>query len=401
MADKKNKARQRMNVRKCGLVPTTILAMLFVLFFGADMLAAETLEFQVIHKVTREPIPGVELKIDINYEGQQALTNQDGLCEIDLGETTSDRLVIRARKTGFVPMVVGWNPSRDHVTIPDCYTLLLEPGTRIGGIIQNEQGQPISGATVFLLAVDDDDLSQSVDIWDLPVKTDEQGRWQCEIMPADLEVAIRLSHPDYVDDERYGSTPRPPMERLRDMTGVMTMQKGLTVRGRVLDQKGLAIAGASVGQGSSRPGADYPETTTDQEGRFIFKHAKPGQMVLTVQAQGYAPELKEFMADKATQPIEFRLGPGHTLKGQIVDTTGNPIAGAFVAADTWRGHRSLWWWGETDAQGRFQWNDAPLDEVQMGLGKQHYMSVRNFAMSPSEAPVITPAAGTQDTGQGR
>jgi len=178
------------------------------------------------------------------------------------------------------------------------------------------------------------------------------------------------------------------MEKLRDMTGVMTMKRGLTVSGRVLDKNGRAIAGASVAQGSDRHGSSYPSTKTDQEGRFVFKNAKPGQMILTVQAKGHAPDLEELNVHKAMKPIEFRLGPGQTIKGQIVDTAGKPIAGAFVAADTWRSHRSIMWRVDTDAQGRFQWNDAPADEVLVDMGKQHYMSVRNFAMCASPQDYI-------------
>ena len=107
-------------------------------------------------------------------------------------------------------------------------------------------------------------------------------------------------------------------------------------------------------------------------------------MVLTIQAKGYSPELKDFTADKSMEPLEFRLQRGGTVRGRIVDTKGNPVAGAFVAADTWRGHRSLKWRADTDAEGRFEWNEAPTDDVLFDMGKKGYMSVRGYGMSPSE-----------------
>jgi len=55
-----------------------------------------------------------------------------------------------------------------------------------------------------------------------------------------------------------------------------------------------------------------------------------------------------------------------------------------VAADTWRGHRSLRWRVNTDSQGRFEWKDAPPDEVQFDMGKKGYMSVRHLPLSASD-----------------
>ena len=107
-------------------------------------------------------------------------------------------------------------------------------------------------------------------------------------------------------------------------------------------------------------------------------------MILTVQAAGHAPDLKQIVVHKEAEPVEFRLERGRTLRGQVVDKAGHPIAGAFVAVDTWRGHRSLRWRVDTDAGGRFQWDEAPADEVLVDLGKQHYMSVRHNPRTASD-----------------
>lgn len=42
------------------------------------------------------------------------------------------------------------------------------------------------------------------------------------------------------------------MSKLRDMTGIMVMKKGLEVNGIVMDVNGKAIANALVAQGSDR-----------------------------------------------------------------------------------------------------------------------------------------------------
>ena len=346
--------------------------------------AERALNLLVIHKATKEPIPNAELGIRIMRARRKDQTDNEGRCRIVLGEDMPDYLRVEVRKEGFVPIRLNWRKTPGYPVIPDQYTLALERGTSIGGIIQDEQGHPIEGANVHLLVPGGDEVER-VAIWDHVEKTDAEGHWRCDIVPSKLDdIWIRLTHRDYISDEMYGKTPKPPMERLRALTGVMVMKQGITVTGRVFDANDRPIEGASVAQGSDRHGSHYPSTQTDSEGRFEFQNAKQDEMVLTVQAVGYAPDLKHITVHKPMKPIEFRLEPGRTIRGRIVDKQGNPIAGAFVAADTWRGHRSLMWRVDTDAEGRFEWNEAPADEVQIDMGKQGYMSVRNYGMSPSE-----------------
>src|SRR5262249_39983746 len=45
-----------------------------------------------------------------------------------------------------------------------------------------------------------------------------------------------------------------------------------------------------------------------------------------------------------------------------------PIVGAPVAVEKWRGHHSLKWSTETDAEGRFRWDEAPDGSVLIAVG---------------------------------
>lgn len=343
------------------------------------------LELQAVARQTREPIAGAKLDIRIDSQTREDVTDEQGRCRIEYG-SQPDYLSVRASKQGLVPVQIAWRSRESPIKIPADYTLAMDPGTSIGGILQDEQGKPIAGAVVHLLVPSggDNDIER-VSIWDHPEKTDAEGRWRCDIVPAQLnEVAIRLEHPDYISDEMYGASARPSVESLRTLTGVVVMKKGVVVAGRVLDTDGRPIEGATVSQGSDRFGTSYPSTRTDKDGRFEFKNAKLEQMILTVQARGYSPDLEQVLPQKEMPPVEFRLEPGHTLRGRIVDRAGNPVAGAFVAADTWRGHRSLEWRVDTDAEGRFRWDDAPADEILIDMGKQRYMSIRHYGMTAAE-----------------
>ena len=226
------------------------------------------------------------------------------------------------------------------------------------------------------------------DIWDYPNRTDEKGRWHCDIAPAELtDVWIRLAHPDHASDTHYGSTPKPTMAQLRDGTGVMIMKKGLPVSGVVRDSGGKPLAGAIVAQGASRPGSYEPETETNHEGQFHFGHVAPGDLVLTVQAKGHAPDLKTMVVVPNMPPVEFRLGPPRSLRGKVVDGDGKPLNDVWVIADSWRGHRSLSMRTETGTDGRFVMNDLPAEPVEIQFSKEGFMNLPNQLLVPSDKDV--------------
>ncbi len=354
---------------------------------SADGPSGRSLALTVLDRQSGGPIPGAAVKFQVNGKATSAKADAEGRAAFPLPETARAAVMITATADGYVPMQVSWRGQGTTGQVPGEYTLRMERGTTIGGLIRDEQGRPVSGATVFLLVPSANrDGEPRASIWDYPARTDEQGRWRCDVMPAEMDdVWIRLAHPDFISDDMYGMTPKPTIAQLRDRGGVMVLKKGLTVRGRVVDAgSGAPIEGAEVAQGRDRFGSHYPETKADADGRFEFRNVKPGELVLTVKAGGHAPDLKVVTVAADAEPVEFRLGPGRTIRGRLVDPQGRPVPGAFVAADTWRGFRSLMWRVDTDKEGRFRWDEAPPDAVLVDMGKQGFLSVRRRSMTPSD-----------------
>ena len=354
-----------------------------------------TFDLTVLDKKTGRPLAGVAIKSESDKATREGTTNGAGRFTVTMPEPGPGTVGVRIRRDGFVPTSI-WlrRPGEAAAVSPAAYTLSLEPATAVGGRVQDVEGRPVAGATVYVLVPNrpakEPGIQPQVDVWDEPNTTDAQGRWQCKVVPEDLpDVWLRLEHPDFVSDTHYGDTPRPPLADLRDGTAVMVMKTGLPVSGVVLDAQDRPVAGATVAQGGSRPGGHDPEVKTDAQGRFRFAQVAPKELVLTVQAKGHAPDLKTVKVVPGLPPVEFRLGPPRSLRGRVVDEGGKPIPGAWVTADGWRGYRSLSIQAVADADGRFQVDDLPDEFVEFQFSKDGYMNLPNRRFAPSQEAVVT------------
>jgi hypothetical protein len=155
----------------------------------------------------------------------------------------------------------------------------------------------------------------------------------------------------------------------------MVLTKGPTVTGRVVDGADRPIKGARIVLGRDTFGPNSPTGTTNERGEFTLVNCDHGPSILTVQADGLAPRIQEVRIEERTAPVEFRLTePGSVLRVRVVDVRGQPVAGATFGPDTWRGHRSIHFRGETGPDGRLEWKSAPKDVVLYGIWKSGYMT---------------------------
>ncbi|MHC4646745.1 MAG: carboxypeptidase regulatory-like domain-containing protein, partial [Planctomycetota bacterium] len=353
------------------------------------------LDFLVVHKETGEPIVGARLNIRIKRQGpdetNEAVTGEEGHYRIDIGGEDTNYVRIEVSKEDFVPVRVLFT-TQEEAVVPAEYTLELERGSPLGGFIRNEAGEPVEGVTLYVQAWGRPESEvERIFIRDHRETTDANGLWRCDALPARLRsVYVRLTHPDYIDDESYYVRAAPPIELLREMSAVMVMKKGVHVAGGVVDFNGQAVSDADVRQGEATGygGVDYPSARTGADGKFEFRSTRPGQLTLTVRAKGFAPELKEIAVYEGMRPIEFRLGPAHIIRGRVVDSGDNPIEGVEVSVSNWRGRRSIRWHTRTKAGGYFEWSEAPTDEVIFGFSRKGYIPVANLGLLPSTAEHI-------------
>ena len=196
-----------------------------------------------------------------------------------------------------------------------------------------------------------------------------------------------------------------------NLNSVFILKQGYTVRGRVVDASGRRVRGAMAVIGRSYSDGKMPAATTNSSGEFAIEKCAEGPNIVTVQAEGFAPELRVVRVGEPLEPLEplaFRLQPGSELRLRVVDTQGKPVGGAFVFAQTWRRYHSIELRTETDSEGRLTWRSAPPDAVLYDIGKTGFMPCRALPLIASEQEqvvtlrpklVITGRATDAETGK--
>ena len=132
--------------------------------------------------------------------------------------------------------------------------------------------------------------------------------------------------------------------------GLLTMQPGAQVSGRVVDESGRAISGAAVagehrddegGRGgqrmfrflSGRVTEEYSQSVTGSDGRFLITGLPAGRTELSAEADGFQMGFQEDLNLEPTGNLDVGdlvLLPGEMIAGFVVDPEGNPVVEASV-----------------------------------------------------------------------
>ncbi len=371
----------------------------------ADEPTAGELTLRAISAETNKPLEGVSVSYNGSFGGKHLKktvgTGKDGTVTIEYpaGSKVS-MLEITATAPGFVPVFMRWDRFGKPVKIPVAQDLRFERGTAIGGVVKDEAGRPIAGATVYRYSPPTACEGARVVFMLKGPTTDREGRWRMDDAPPSLaDVTLEAVHPDY----QTGSGPAS-----RNLDSAIVLKKGFRVRGRVVDAGGQPVKGVKVVIGRDRRIGGPPASTTDARGEFHLEKCSEGPTVVMVQAEGFEPQIRDIQVDDRTEHLVVRLEPASTLRVKVVNVQGQPVAGAFVFAASWRGYDSIALRGETDAEGRFAWRSAPRDVVLYDVGKPGFMPRRKLPLIASDReqlvtlhPKLTIAGRVTDAETGR
>jgi len=241
------------------------------------------------------------------------------------------------------------------------------------GIVRSVDGDAIAGVELELIhGVTGDEFSaleaavsaaNGVQVPRWRSESAADGRFRFANLPPGEGFRLRAQHPDFT--RTYKANFRLPE------TGVTTIEvlldKGFLMRGTVVDDlTGEPVPGANlelVSVMSGLPGADQTDTKrakTDSAGEYELRNIAGGRFSLTVEANDYArltrhniPLIGDPTVQEPTE-ISFRMLRGETMRGVVVDDSGEPIARARVEASSYGTAQLSNGLDLTDDRGRFE-----------------------------------------------
>src|SRR5262249_55986691 len=162
---------------------------------------------------------------------------------------------------------------------------------------------------------------EAYDFRTMTARTGRDGRWRIDLIPAAFDLRrlhFSFEHADFISsNDAVNIQPVTPPDKLRGSSGVTVLRRGVAVTGHVRAQDGRPIAGVSVRLGEH---GTARSVVTSATGAFHVRHNSGRSLgILTIQATGYAPEIRELTARPGIAPLELRLGPARTISGRVVD----------------------------------------------------------------------------------
>ena len=284
-------------------------------------------------------------------------------------------------------------------------TLTLAANAQVSGAIEDENGV-VEGVTVQLQSVNVADKYLFVGIESplsrqLSARTDAQGKFTLQGVPADAKLGLRVT------GERYAS-----QSITAQSGGVVSvkLRPGATLRGQVLDLTGAPLADLRVmAQGQDRGGDGWAEAQTDAAGFYRLAGLSSGTYNVLFDAApdaNYAVAAREGAVAAAGETSEVetaRAVEGVVVRGRVIDAVSkagveNISVGVYGPARPKSGAAVESF--DTDAEGNFAARVVPGANkfYVMGAGQKWIRSEKQYDLDISangaeQTPVfeLTPA----------
>ncbi|WP_422931961.1 carboxypeptidase regulatory-like domain-containing protein [Singulisphaera sp. PoT] len=271
---------------------------------------------------------------------------------------------------GYGPYWAEWQAAVNNEVIPAFLKAELDAAWSVGGIVVDADGKPVEGVEVdpFIEAKKRPGMTRQ-GLGGSATRTDASGKWHYDGVPDSLSlVHFDFNHPSFKPLRSNLSRAQYGIERGKEPTEKLVMDRGLTVTGKVTDEAGKPIAGARV---YTKFLNDLRETKTGQDGTYRLDACEASPTRLVVAAKGRATDMKEINVEAGMDPVDFAMKPGGKVRIRVVDMRGKPVPKARIHFQRWRGMIHYFEFKNVneyaDADGSWAWDEAPLDEFKADI----------------------------------
>ncbi|MFT3698217.1 MAG: carboxypeptidase-like regulatory domain-containing protein [Kofleriaceae bacterium] len=173
--------------------------------------------------------------------------------------------------------------------------------------LANEDGTPCAPGVVHVR----NDKALSGSDW----LVDASGVLRSSIRGARYRVSAECANGAALDGEQQLDV------SARDLDVTLRFAKGMTVSGRVIDEAGRPVEGATV-----QIGHHLHRVATTSDGRFALDHLRAGRQDVTIEKAGSLGIFESIDLDRDVTR-DFVLRRGVSVNGIVIDTHGKPQAG--------------------------------------------------------------------------
>jgi len=287
---------------------------------------------------------------------------------------------ITAQKAGYAEGSIGGIRLQEGEELSGV-VVELERGGAIVGEVLDEAGQPVSGAIIYAWLYRGRRVAQT-----FKTATDEQGRFRLDNLPQG-NYRLRATAKGYLNEHHYEDT---TVSADQESEVNFMLRKGASISGTITDETGNPVHRARVTLAKTDGTALFAhQTFSDKNGSFSLTGLPEGTYKLKVWHKEYLPQ--DAGPFTVRPPDEMRdvriiLAQGATLKGIVMDSDGNPLAGVTVAATSSAPY--LYRNTVTDKNGRFVIRGLPNTPLTVSAtatrGRFLSWVKRNIRPSPDE-----------------
>jgi len=347
-----------------------------VRFVAAELLGMPFPGMRVVGTVTQsesgQPIPGVSIYIQRLGRDTTDAMGQFSIGNIR-GHKGTTRLWVDVEGYGrkLVQIVISHTEPETRVDVE------MRPGATVTGRIVDSEGEPIPDAKVNIVA--DSHTMRTA-------RTDHTGAYKLKgIEPRQAEQRLWVEHSDFISTTSTAAINQAGVVNVPDIV----MERGVMLRGSVVDERGNPVHDAFVTAKRSRAESGHEgQDRTDENGQFCLRNLKGDSATVIVDSPQFSPAYSRVTLDpnERRNVANFILRVGKVLTGAVMDEEGNPIGGAKLRLQTWDAvkykdfdHHAI-----TDVGGKFRMEHLPDGKITLRLDKSGYVYM-NFYPATVEA----------------
>ena len=317
----------------------------------------------------------------------------------------------RARELRLVIEAKNYVPTEKVLAMPGENSLRnvivkIDPGVRIGGVVNDPHGNPVEKAKVAIYRSTRDAAEKNELFRYDESTTDKRGRWSTRGVPEAMEnLRFEITHKDFhttkVDFSGDG-TGALTRQALLTSKAELKFENAPTISGTLRDAAGQPLAGIEVTLLRTNIAKERitAQVRTDVEGHFAFPEIESSRARLFVNDPRFAPTAYMVKLDQPPAPLDITLTTGKPLKLRAVEspTRLNPEIGPslprarFTVIDA-GGVTFLR--TNADVQGEFVW-EKPLQHSSEATNKVEgkiLVQADGVGLHRSKATWVDPNAG--------